>query len=87
MEETAKRPNAVARIDAVIADWQRLHQAADEIIDDYIAGLRQTHPACPGASLRSLAINSRVGSTLDIAAAMRLIRKTVVGESTTEEQT
>jgi hypothetical protein len=81
MTKTAERPNPVARLDAIIADWQRLQQDAGEIIDAYVDELRETHPGVPAASLRSRAITSRAGSTMDIAAAMRLIRKTLVGES------
>jgi hypothetical protein len=74
MVKTAKRPNPVARLDAIIADWQRVRQEANEIIDAYVEELRERHPGVPAASLRSRAITSRAGSTMDVAAAMRLIR-------------
>jgi hypothetical protein len=81
MTKTAERPNPVARLDAIIADWQRLQQDAGEIIDAYVDELRETHPGVPAASLRNRAITSRAGSTMDVAAAMRLIRKTIVRET------
>jgi hypothetical protein len=81
MGKTAKSPNPVARLDAIIADCDRVRQEADAIIDAYVEELRETNPGIPAASLRSLAIANRAGSTMNIAAAMRLIRKTLVGES------
>jgi hypothetical protein len=80
MGKTAKSPNPVAHLDAIIADCDRVRQEADAIIDAYVEELREDHPGVPAASLRSLAITNRAGSTLNIAAAMRLIRKTLVGE-------
>jgi hypothetical protein len=80
MGKTAKSPNPVARLDAIIANCARVRQEADAIIDAYVEELREDHPGVPAASLRSLAITNRAGSTLNIAAAMRLIRKTLVGE-------
>jgi hypothetical protein len=81
MAKTAKPPNPVARLDAIIADCERVRQEADAIIDAYVEELRETQPGIPAASLRSLAITNRAGSTMNVAAAMRLIRKTLVGES------
>jgi hypothetical protein len=81
MDKTAKRPNPVARLDAIIADSQRVRQEADVIIEAYVEELRETHPGIPAASLRYRFITGPAGSTLDVAAAMRLIRKTIVGES------
>jgi hypothetical protein len=81
MSRTAKSPNPVARLDAIIAGYERLQKEADEIIDAYVEELRETQPGIPAASLRSLAITNRAGSTINVAAAMRLIRKTLVGES------
>jgi hypothetical protein len=81
MSRTAKSPNPVARLDAIIADYDRVREEADKIIDAYVEELRETHPGVPAASLRSLAITNRAGSTMNVAAAMRLIRKTLVGGS------
>ena len=81
MFRTAKSPNPVARLDAIIADYERLREEADAIIGAHVEELRETHPGIPAASLRSLEIMNRAGSTLNIAAAMKLIRKTLVGES------
>jgi hypothetical protein len=80
MGKTAKSPNSVAHLDAIIADCDRVRQEADAIIDAYVEELREDYPGVPAASLRSLAITNRAGSTLNIAAAMRLIRKTFVRE-------
>jgi hypothetical protein len=81
MAKTAKSPNPVARLDAIIAGYERLRAEADAIIDAHVEELRETHPGIPAASLRTLEIMNRAGSTLNIAAAMKLIRKTLVGES------
>jgi hypothetical protein len=80
MVKTAKSPNPVARLDAIIADCERVRQEADAIIDAYVEELRETHPGMSAASLRSRGITNRAGSTLDVAAAMRLIRQTLAGE-------
>jgi hypothetical protein len=81
MSKTAKLLNPVARLDAIIAGYERLRAEADAIIDAHVEELRETYPGIPAARLRSLEIMNRAGSTLNIAAAMRLIRKTLVGES------
>ena len=81
MTKTAKRPNPVARLDAIVADWQRVRQEADTIIDAYVDELRARHPSTPASDLRFRFITGRAGSTLDVAAAMQLIRKTIIGES------
>ena len=80
MSKTAKPPNTVARLDAIIAGYERLRKEADEIIDAYVEELRETCPGVPTANLRALGITNRAGSALNIAAAMKLIRKTLVGE-------
>jgi hypothetical protein len=80
MSKTAKSPNPVARLDAIIAGYERLRAEADAIIDAHVEELRETHPGIPAASLRALEITNRAGSTVNIAAALRLIRKTLVGE-------
>jgi hypothetical protein len=80
MVKTAKPPNPVARLDAIIAGYERLREEADAIIDAYVEELRETHPGIPAASLRVLAITNRAGSAMNVAAAMKLIRKTLVGE-------
>jgi hypothetical protein len=75
MSKTAKSPNPTARLDAIIAGYEQLREEADEIIDAYVAELRERHPGIPAATLRSLEITNRAGSALNIAAAMKLIRK------------
>jgi hypothetical protein len=74
MSKTAKSPNPTARLDSIIASYERLRQEADEIIDAYVAELRERHPGIPAATLRGLEITNRAGSTLNISAAMKLIR-------------
>jgi hypothetical protein len=78
MSKTAKSPNPVARLDAIIGNWEQLREEADVIIDAYVEELRETHPGIPAASLRTLEITNRAGSTMNVAAAMKLIRKTLV---------
>ena len=80
MSNTAKSPNPVARLDAIIAGYERLRAEADAIIDAHVEELRETHPGSPAASLRALEIANRAGSTMNVAAALKLIRKTLVGE-------
>jgi hypothetical protein len=80
MSNTAKSPNPVARLDAIIAGYERLRAEADAIIDAHVEELRETHPGIPAASLRALEIANRAGSTMNVAAALKLIRKTLVGE-------
>jgi len=81
MVKTAKPPNPVARLDAIIAGYERLREEADAIIDAYVEELRETHPGIPAASLRARQITNRAGSTMNVAAAMKLIRKTLVGDA------
>ena len=81
MAKTAKPPTPVARLDAIIAGYERLRAEADAIIDAHVEELRETHPGTPAARLRSQEIMKGAGSTLNIAAAMKLIRKTLAGES------
>ena len=79
--KTAKSPNPVARLDRIIGDCERVRQEADVIIDAYVDELRERHPGVPDSSLRFQMIANRAGSTLNIAAAMRLIRSTLVRDS------
>jgi hypothetical protein len=81
MSKTAKSPNPVARLDALIGTGERLREEADEIIDAYVEELHETCPDIPAADLRARRVTNRAGSTMNVAAAMRLIRKTLVGES------
>ena len=81
MTKTATRPNPVGRLDAIIADWQRLQQDAGEVIDAYVGTLRARYPSTPASDLRFRFVTGRAGATMDVAAAMRLIRKTIVRET------
>jgi hypothetical protein len=75
MSKTAKSPGPAAHLDAIIAGYERLREEADEIIDAYVEELRERHPGVPASTLRSREINNRAGSMLNIAAAMKLIRR------------
>jgi hypothetical protein len=78
MQQAAKKPNPVARLDEIIATIERCREEADEIIDQHVKVLRELCPGVPASSLRACEITNRAGTTLDIAAALRLVRETLV---------
>jgi|RhiMetdeSRZDD1v2_1073273.scaffolds.fasta_scaffold175759_2 hypothetical protein len=75
MSKTAKSPNPFARLDAIIETVERCREEADEIIDSHVAFLREMNPGVPVSTLRTREITARAGSTLDIAAALKIVRQ------------
>jgi len=78
MPKPAKSPNPVARLDAIITDWERLQDEANAIIDAFVEEMRETTPGVPASSLRVYAITNRAGSTMNVAVALRLIKQAMV---------
>jgi hypothetical protein len=83
-ETATSSPRPCAHLDALIEDWERLQVEANEIIDQYVAELREIYPGVPASVLRSRAITNRAGSALNVAAAMRLIRQILKPEAKME---
>jgi hypothetical protein len=78
MSGTAKPPNPVARLDAIIESWERAREEGNAIIDTYVDGLHEKYPGVPVAVLRACEVTNRAGSTTNVAAALRLIRDALV---------
>jgi hypothetical protein len=78
MKQKAKPLRDVGRLDAIIKGLEDLNAQANDLIDAYCAVVSARTPGIPFAVLRNCEINNRVGSTVNLVEALRLVRKSMV---------
>jgi hypothetical protein len=62
------------RVDQMVAAYAKLDHEAHELIDLHIAELRAECPGTPFGVLKQCEITARAGTTLNVPAALRLLR-------------
>jgi hypothetical protein len=72
---------SVGRIDNIIKELERLHADAQGIFDAHIDYVRCRAPSVSFGALKSREIAKPAGNTIDYIAALKIVRKKIVGEA------
>jgi hypothetical protein len=70
-----KTTTPVARIDQMLATYEKLNREANDLLDLATAELVAEHPGIPAGVLKQREFTNRAGSMLNVPAALRLLRK------------
>jgi hypothetical protein len=69
-----KMVTPVERIDKMLASYAELDREAHDLMDLHIAECRLENPGIPFAVLKQYEFTNRAGCTLNVPAALRLLR-------------
>jgi len=75
--------HAVGRLDDTIAQFEKLQEVAQEIIDAHVERLRAQTPGIPFGVLKSCSIINRAGPDINYVKALKIVRENITGEKET----
>jgi hypothetical protein len=72
---TRKIVSPAERIDRILASYEQLDREAHDLLDRHVAEHCAAHPGVPAGVVKQCEFTNRAGYTLDVQAALRILRE------------